>query len=100
MGSGERSTRNDVPERAADPAKQSSRYLRPRTAEEIAAEQTGEQLALRIWAAKVAEKVLSDMSAHMDELLESHLVDDDDEEGDDEGWLASEKAADLFFPSN
>ena len=80
-------TGNHVPERAADPAKQSSRHLRPRTAEEIANEQTAEQLALRIWAAIVAQKALSSMSALMDELLQSHLLDDDDEEGDDEGWL-------------
>ena len=70
-----------VPERAADPAKQSSRHLRPRTAEDIANEQTAEQLALRIWAAMVAQKVLSGMSALMDELIQSHLLDDDDEEG-------------------
>jgi putative DNA primase/helicase len=74
-------------ERAADPAKPSSRHLRPRRPEDIANEQTAEQLALRIWAAIVAQKVLSGMSALMDELLQSHLVDDDDEEGDDEGWL-------------
>ena len=79
-------TGNHVPERAADPAKQSSRHLRPRTAEEIANEETAEQLALRIWAAMVAQKVLSDMSALMDELIHSHLLDDDDEEAD-EGWL-------------
>ena len=77
---------NHVPERAADPAKQSSRHLRPRTAEEIANEQTAEQLALRTWAAMVAQKVLSGMSALMDELIQSHMLDDDDEEGD-EGWL-------------
>jgi hypothetical protein len=79
-------TGNNVPEHAADPAKRSSRQVRPRTAEEIANEQTAEQLALRIWAAMVAQKVLSGMSALMDELIESHLLDDDDEEGD-EGWL-------------
>ena len=79
-------TGNHVPERAADPAKQSSRHLRPRTAEDIANEQTAEQLALRIWAAMVAQKVLSGMSALMDELIQSHLLDDDDEEAD-EGWL-------------
>ena len=67
---------------AVDPAKQ----LRPLTAEDIANEQTAEQLALRIWAAMVAQKVLSGMSALMDELIESHLLDDDDEETD-EGWL-------------
>ena len=41
-------TGNHVPECMADPTKQSSRHLRPRTAEEIANEQTAEQLALRI----------------------------------------------------
>jgi hypothetical protein len=41
-------TADHVPERAANPTKQSSRHLRPRTAEDIANEQTAEQLALRI----------------------------------------------------
>src|SRR5262245_18870799 len=75
-----------VPKCAADPAKESPRHLRPRTAEDIANEQTAEQLALRIWAAMVAQKVLSGMTAVMDELIQSHLLDDDDEEAD-EGWL-------------
>jgi hypothetical protein len=57
-----------------------------RTAEDLANEQTAEVLALRIWAALVGTKVLKDMSALMDELLQSHLLDDDDEEAD-EGWL-------------
>ena len=78
-------TGKHVPERAADPPK-SSQHLRPRTAEEIASEQTAEQLALRAWAAMVAQKVLSGMSTLMDELIELHLLDDDDEEAD-EGWL-------------
>jgi uncharacterized protein (DUF927 family) len=60
--------------------------VRLRTPEDIAREQTAEQLALRIWAALVGAKVLKDMSVLMDELLQSHLLDDDDEEGD-EGWL-------------
>jgi uncharacterized protein (DUF927 family) len=60
--------------------------LQPRTPEAIATEQTAEQLALRLWAAMVADKVLSSMSALMDELIQSHLLDDDDEEAD-EGWL-------------
>jgi hypothetical protein len=76
----------NVPGRAADPANQSSRLLRPRTAEDIANEQTAEQLALRIWAAIVAQKVLNSLSALIDELIQSHLLDDDDEEAD-EGWL-------------
>jgi hypothetical protein len=79
-------TEDHVPERATNPTKQSSRHLRPRTAEDIANEQTAEQLALRIWAAMVGQNVLSGMSALMDELIQSHLLDDDDEEAD-EGWL-------------
>ena len=55
------------------------RQVRPRTPEEVANEQTAEQLALRIWAAMVGEKALSGVSALMDELLQSHLRDDDDE---------------------
>jgi uncharacterized protein (DUF927 family) len=74
--------RTPVTERAQFPPQQ----VQSRTAEDIANEQTVEQLALRIWAAMVAEKVLGGMSGLMDELLQSHLVDDDDEEGD-EGWL-------------
>jgi uncharacterized protein (DUF927 family) len=66
--------------------KQSSRHLRPRTAEDVANAETAEQLALRIWAAMVAQKVLNDMSALMDELIQSHLLDDDDEQTD-ESWL-------------
>jgi hypothetical protein len=58
---------SNVPGRAADPAEQSSRLLRPRTAGDIANEETAEQLALRIWAAIVAKMVLSGMSALMDE---------------------------------
>jgi uncharacterized protein (DUF927 family) len=60
--------------------------VRLRTGEDIAKEQTAEQLALRIWAALIGEKVLGSMSALMDALLESHLLDDDDEEAD-ESWL-------------
>jgi uncharacterized protein (DUF927 family) len=72
--------------RGPDSARRGARQLRPRTAEDIANEQTAEQLALRIWATMVAQKVLSGMSALMDELIQSHLLDDDDEEAD-EGWL-------------
>jgi hypothetical protein len=60
--------------------------LQLRTADDIANEQTAERLALQIWAATVGEKIIKDMSALMDELLESYPLDDDDEEGD-EGWL-------------
>jgi hypothetical protein len=74
-------------ERAVNSALQFPRQqLQPRTAEDIVNEQTAEQLALQIWAALVGEKVLKDMSSLMDELLQSHLLDDDDEEAD-EGWL-------------
>jgi uncharacterized protein (DUF927 family) len=69
-----------------DSDSQSSPQLRSRTAEDIANEQTVEQLALRIWAAMVADKVLGGMSELLDELIQSHLLDDDDEEAD-EGWL-------------
>ena len=60
--------------------------LQSRTPEDVAREQTAEQLALRLWAAMVADKVLSGMSVLFDELIQSHLLDDDDEEAD-EGWL-------------
>ena len=72
-------------EQAAQPSPP-SRQLRVRAAEEIANEQTAEQLAVRIWAAKVGEKILSIMSGLVDELLDAHLLDDDDEETD-ESWL-------------
>jgi uncharacterized protein (DUF927 family) len=75
-----------VPGHAADPPEQSPGPLRPRTAEDIASEQTAQQLALRIWAAIVAQKVLNGMSTLMDELIQSYLLNDDDEEAD-EGWL-------------
>lgn len=70
----------------SDPAQPSQRQLRARTAEDITNEQTAEQLALRIWAALVGEKTLSTMSGLVDELLDAHLLDDDDEEAD-ESWL-------------
>jgi uncharacterized protein (DUF927 family) len=71
---------------AAEHAKHARRQVRPRTAEDVVNEQAAEQLGLRIWGATVGEKILSSMSALMDELVESHLLDDDDEEAD-EGWL-------------
>src|SRR6187401_1219837 len=67
-------TGNHVPEPAADPAKESSRHLRLRTAEEITNEQTAEQLALRTLVKIVGQKVLSCMSAFMDELIESRFL--------------------------
>ena len=68
-------------------AQSASRQVHPRTAEDIANEQSAEQLALRTWAATVGEKALKDVSALMDDLLQSHLLDDDDEEADDGAWL-------------
>src|SRR5215813_443036 len=76
-------TGNHVPERAANPTKQTSRHLRPRTAEDIANEQTAEQLALRIWAMLAAKNALNAMATLIDELIQSHMLDDDDEEADD-----------------
>src|SRR5262245_30689153 len=84
-------TQIPVPERAVDPRKRSSRHLQPRTADDIANEQTVEQLALRIWAATVAQNALSAMSALIDELIQSHLLDDDDEEADESGLDAHKK---------
>jgi len=60
--------------------------LQVRTAEQIAAEQTVERLAVRIWVALVAQKILGDMSTMLDALIDSHLFTDSDEEAD-EGWL-------------
>jgi hypothetical protein len=71
--------------RAANPVKQ-SRDLQPRTAEDTANEKTAALLALRIWVAIVAQKVLAGMSALMDELIQPPMLDDDDEEAD-EAWL-------------
>ena len=73
------------PGRVAEPAEQ-SQGLRQRTVEDIANEETAEKLALRVWAAMIAQKVLSEMSAILDELIQSQLLDDDDEEPDD-AWL-------------
>jgi putative DNA primase/helicase len=58
--------------------------VQPATAEDVNNRETVEKLAFQIWGATVAGKVLSEMSAFMDELLESHLLDDDDEEVDEE----------------
>src|SRR5215831_3898067 len=88
---------DQVPEGAADPTKRSSRHLQPRTAEDIANEQTVEQLALRIWTATVAQNALSAMSALIDELIGSHLLDDDDEDADESGLDADKKREKEIF---
>src|SRR5262249_30025388 len=66
-----------------DPEKQTSQRLQPRTAEDITNEQTVERLALHIWAALAAKDALNAMSALVDELIQSHMLDDDDKEADD-----------------
>src|SRR5262249_11932365 len=66
------------------PAKQ-SRHLQPRTAEDVANEQTVEQLALRIWATMAAKDALNAMSALIDGLIQSFSLDDDDEEAAENG---------------
>lgn len=81
-GSSKRPSKSKQRQAATAPAQQ----VQVRTAEDVSNEQTAEQLALRIWAALVGTKALKDMSALMDELLQSHLLDDDDEEAD-EAWL-------------
>jgi hypothetical protein len=73
--------------RKADSADLPAQVPQVQTAEANAAAATIEQLALRIWAATVSGKVLKDLSPLMDALLESHLLDDDDEEADEGCWL-------------
>jgi hypothetical protein len=60
--------------------------LQSRTPDDVANEQTAEQLALRIWAALVGKNALRAVSDLIDTLLDAHLLDDDDEETDD-SWL-------------
>jgi hypothetical protein len=94
-----RAKRAPRPGRAVDPTKQSSRHLRPRTTESIANEQIVEQIALRIWAATVAQNALSAMSTLIDELIQSYLLDDDDddEEVDESGLDAHKKREKEIF---
>ena len=77
--------------------RRSSRQLRPRTAEDIANTQTAEQLALRIWTATAAQNALSAMAALIDELIQSYLLDDDDEEVDESGLDAHKKREKEIF---
>jgi hypothetical protein len=66
-------------------AEPNAQQVQPATAEDLGNQQTIEQLALRVWAAIVADKVLGAMSSLMDELIQSPLlVDDDDEEVDED----------------
>jgi hypothetical protein len=83
-----------IPEGPLGDAKRHSgtrlRTLRSRTAEDLANEETAEQLALRIFAAIVADKVLSGMATLFDELIQKkYLPDDgdDEEQAGDESWL-------------
>src|SRR5262249_22619730 len=91
-----RSERKKRTKRARDPEKQTSQHLQPRTAEDIANEQTAEQLALAIWATLAAKDALNAMSALIDELIQSHMLDDDDEEADD-GFDAHKKREKEIF---
>jgi hypothetical protein len=63
---------------------QNAQQVQPTTTEDINNRETVEKLALRIWAATVAETVLSAVSGHVDELIQPYLLDDDDEEADEE----------------
>jgi hypothetical protein len=59
-------TDEPVPERTP-------RRVRPRTSEDIANEQTAEKLALRIWSAIVAKKVLSDATKFKERFSRAQL---------------------------
>jgi putative DNA primase/helicase len=83
--------------RRPDSARRAPRQLQVRTAEDLVNEQTAEQLALRIWAAVVAQNALSAMSALIDELIQSYLLDDDDEEADESGLDAHKKREKEIF---
>jgi hypothetical protein len=80
--SGETAKSNGKPDAKSNG--QNARQVQPTTAEDINNRETVEKLAFQIWSAMVAEKILSEVSGLMDELLESHLLDDDDEEADEE----------------
>src|SRR5262245_40312666 len=80
-----------------DPEKQTSQHLQPRTAEDIANEQTVEQLALRIWTTMAAKNALSALGALIDELIQSFVLDDDDEEADESGLDAHKKREKEIF---
>jgi hypothetical protein len=74
------------------PNGQNAQQVQPTTAEDIGNRETVEKLAFEIWAAIVAEKLLNVYSGLVDKLIESPLLDDDDdEEADgeeaDEGWF-------------
>jgi hypothetical protein len=64
--------------------------VQPATTEDLNNQETVEKLAFQIWAATVAGKVWSEIEALVEELIQSPLLDDDDEEADeeaDEDWL-------------
>ena len=82
--------------RARDPEKQTSQHLQPRTAEDFANQETVERLALHVWATLAAKDALNAMSALVDEMIQSHLLDDDDEEADD-GFDAHKKRGKEIF---
>ena len=82
--------------RARNPEKQTSQHLQPRTAEDIANQETVERLALHVWATLAAKDALNAMSALVDEMIQAHLLDDDDEEADD-GFDAHKKREKEIF---
>ena len=68
-----------------------------KTAEQHSAEETVEKLALFKWADQVAEKILSEMSAIAEEILDRMKLDDrDDEEEDDFANEQKEREDDLI----
>jgi hypothetical protein len=79
--------------KTAKPNGQNAQQVQPSvTTEDINNRETVEKLAFHIWAALAAEKLLSPISGLADKLIESPLLDDDDdEEADgeeaDEGWF-------------
>jgi hypothetical protein len=82
----------DIPaassDKTAKPDGQNARQVQPTTAEDITNRETVEKLTVHIWAAVVAKKILSEVSGLADELIQSHLLDDDEEDEEaDEDWL-------------
>jgi uncharacterized protein (DUF927 family) len=69
------------------PTEPNVRQVQLTTAEDLNNREAIARLSLRIWATIPAEKILSPLSDLMDELIQSPLIDDDDEEETDENWL-------------
>jgi uncharacterized protein (DUF927 family) len=67
-----------------------------KTAEQYSAEETVEKLALFKWVDKVAEKILCEMSAIAEEILDRMKLDDRDDEEDDFANEQTEREDDLI----